>query len=402
MKASSTLLLLAALALPMRAQPAPASNPPVPSPPPCDVAIHEEAPPLAPTPLIEAARPHGIAFGSEVSYFRPWPIAEAYKSIVAREFALITPGNEMKWSWVHPRRDAYDFGFADCLLHFADAHGLHVRGHNLVWHDQLPGWLLELKADRDTWEEVLHEHIRTVVGHFRKEFPGRVPQWDVVNEPIADGPCIERHLCTLRPSIWKEHLGDDYVALALRFAREADPDARLYINEVDLEMPGERGDLRRKALLDLVSNLQKSGVPLDGIGFEAHLGITPENAPIPELPQFFAEVAAHGLDIAVTELDVRIDPEPSLSDLKEQAHVYRNVMEACLGQPRCKTFVYWGFSDFGHWLAGQHAAPVDEALKPKVLWTGTLEMLKNHPRLAREGPPTIAAAPQSPTEDEGK
>ena len=179
-----------------------------------------EPPSPTPTPSLRSlAQARGIAIGAAVGpqYLRDEP---AYAETLGREFSMLTPENAMKFGLVHPDRDRYDFTDADYIVDFAEAHGMQVRGHNLVWHFQLPTWLTEGTWTRDELIAILHEHITTVVGHYR----GRVAAWDVVNEAVGDDG-------SLRDTIWLRGIGPEYVDMAFRWAHEADPDALLFYND---------------------------------------------------------------------------------------------------------------------------------------------------------------------------
>ena len=122
--------------------------------------------------------------------------------------------NEAKWNVLHPGPDRYNFSEADRLARFAVAHGMRMRGHTLIWHAENPEWLKALSPTRGEAKAILRDHIFTVVGHFRRKFPGLITQWDVVNEAIDND-------ATRRRNVWQRWIGDDYVALAFKWARKA-------------------------------------------------------------------------------------------------------------------------------------------------------------------------------------
>src|SRR5690348_11165511 len=165
----------------------------------------------------------GIHVGSAVSYSALTTDAQ-YAQILGQQFSAITPENEMKWVSIEPQQGVYTFGQADAEVQFAEQHHQLVRGHNLVWHSQLPDWLTGGSFTNDQLAAILKQHIFTEVGHFR----GKIWQWDVVNEPFnEDG--------TLRTTMWYNALGPNYIADALRWAHEADPRAKLFLNDYNIE-----------------------------------------------------------------------------------------------------------------------------------------------------------------------
>jgi endo-1,4-beta-xylanase len=276
-----------------------------------------------------------------------------YKAAIAREFNTVTPENVMKWETVEPQQGVTDFSQGDALLRFARANRQAVRGHTLVWHSQLPTWLTSGTFTNQQLEAILRRHIFEEAGHFR----GRIYAWDVVNEAFnEDG--------TLRDTIWLRALGPDYIAKAFIWAHKADPHARLYYNDYNLESIGPKSD----AALALVKQLKARHVPIDGVGFQGHLGI-----PYP-YPDTFGDnlqrFAAAGFDVAITEADVRMVLPVTPEKLATQATYFGDMMRSCVAVRRCVTFTLWGFTDKYSWVpgffAGEGAAtPLDEAFQPK-------------------------------------
>jgi endo-1,4-beta-xylanase len=267
----------------------------------------------------------------------------AYRERLITRFTSVTPENGMKWAEIQPERGRFDFRAADAVVRFARRTGKRVRGHPLVWDEQLPAWL----EDRD-WRPrelraVLRRHVRTVAGHYR----GRVAEWDVVNEPLADDGRWERN-------VWYRTLGPSYVSIAFRAARRADPGARLFLNEIG----AERGR-KSAALLVLARELKRRGVPIDGVGFQHH---TPGNAAPSRarLRALFRTTRRLGLAAAITELDVP-DTEAGL-----QARVYGRVASACAAAPNCTGVTVWGVTDRWSWTGSDsEALPYDEDGRPK-------------------------------------
>jgi endo-1,4-beta-xylanase len=280
-----------------------------------------------------------------------------YAQKLGQQFSSVTPENVMKWETVEPQQGVANYAEADRLVAFAQAHHMMVRGHNLVWHSQLPAWLTQgIAAGSYTnaqLTQILHDHITAEVSHFR----GQVYAWDVVNEPLnEDG--------TLRHTIWYDALGPDYIAQALRWAHAADPNATLYVNDYNLEWIGPKSN----GMFALAQQMLAEGAPLDGIGFESHLDI---RSGFPgDMAQNMQRFAALGLDEAVTEADVRINLPATRAELEQQASYYTQLVQACLADDRCVSYTVWGFTDRHSWVpgffAGEGAACLyDENLAPK-------------------------------------
>jgi endo-1,4-beta-xylanase len=305
-----------------------------------------------------------IQIGAAVAA-RPLQSEALYTETLAREFSMLTPENAMKFESLHPDRDRYDFGNADAIVDFAEAHGMQVRGHTLVWHNQLPRWLTEGNWTRDELIEILREHIMTVVGRYR----GRVVAWDVVNEAVADDGS------SLRDSIWLRGIGPEYIDMAFRWAHEADPDALLFYNDWGGEGQGPKCD----AIYALVRDLWQRDVPIHGVGLQMHVGL--DACPEPQdVAANMERLAALGLEVHITEMDVRIDLPATQEELDEQARVYRDMLQVCLSAENCTGFVLWGFTDSHSWIPdffqGCGAALIfDKAYHPKPGCNALMDVL---------------------------
>jgi endo-1,4-beta-xylanase len=275
-----------------------------------------------------------------------------YREELAREFSSVTPENAMKWDFTEPQRGRFDFSDGDAIVGFAEQHGMRVRGHTLVWHVQNPAWLRDGHFSRAQMVDALRRHIQTVVSHFR----GRVATWDVVNEILADDG-------SLRKSLWLRRIGPEYVAMAFRFAHQADPGATLFINEIGAEGQGPKSD----ALYRLVRDLRAQGVPVGGVGFESHMSLDGEP---PSFPGTLQRFAALGVKVEVTEADVRVRLPASSAALDVQGADYAEALRDCASVPACSGFTVWGFTDLHSWIPenqpGYGAATVlDDKLNPK-------------------------------------
>ncbi|MFC4852346.1 endo-1,4-beta-xylanase [Actinophytocola glycyrrhizae] len=264
-----------------------------------------------------------------------------YRARVGTEFNSITAENVMKWEVVEPERGQLDFSAADELMTAARRNGQQVRGHTLVWHNQLPAWLTQgvESGDIDATElrGILRRHIIDEVGHFR----GRIHQWDVANEVIDDNG-------QLRDTIWLRELGPGYIADAFRWAHQADPRAKLFLNDYNVEGISAKSD----AYLALARDLLRQRVPVHGFGAQGHYGVQYGFHSASEVAANFARFEKLGLETAVTEADVRMIMPTDNVKLQAQAQGYSVLLQGCLLARRCNSFTVWGFTDKYSWVPG--------------------------------------------------
>jgi endo-1,4-beta-xylanase len=303
--------------------------------------------------LRSAAQTHGFLVGASAE-LKPLETDPAYAQTLAQEYNVLTPENAMKFEPLRPTRSRFAFADADKIVNFTSVHGMKLRGHTLVWHERLPRWLVDGNFSSDEVSAILREHIETVMGHYR----GRVYAWDVVNEAIDDQG-------GLRQTFWSNMLGSDYIAQAFTLARAADPQATLLYNDYG----GEALGVKSESIYGLLKSLKERGVPIDGVGLQSHFLL--EQPPrMSEVAANVRRLAALGLEIQITELDVRIFMPPNENKLQDQAQIYRAYLDACLAVANCNTFVTWGFTDKYSWIPqffpGYGAAlPFDEAYRQK-------------------------------------
>lgn len=261
----------------------------------------------------------------------PMVADEAYARVLfGGNFGAITTENALKWKGVHPQVGTYDFHEGDALVTLAERHGLKIHGHTLVFGEANPRWVRELP--REQLEQVMLDHIKTVAGHYK----GKMFSWDVVNEPFDDDEWDQ-----LRPNLWQKAMGESYIAKAFRAAHEADPDALLFINDYGLEEDSERWD----AMFDLVTKLQDDGVPVHGVGFQAHVYERGDKIDLQSLRNHIRDLANVGLKARISEMDVYIE-----DGTDTQAEQYSQVLGICLEEPNCVSFTTWGVSDRYDWF----------------------------------------------------
>lgn len=263
-----------------------------------------------------------------------------------KEFGQQTPANAMKWGVVEPTTQGqYNFAPGDAFVKYAQANKQLIRCHNLVWNSQLPTYITNRSwspADNATLQAIMKEHINGVVSHFKDVCYA----WDVVNEPLNDGDG------SFKEGPFLSAIGPEYVAIAFELASQAvkatGKDIKLYVNEYNNEYPGAK----TTALVNLVKNIKSRGIQLDGVGFESHfiVGQTPDRASQVAAKNQFT---ALGVDVAVTELDVRFSSlPPTQAQLQQQATDYVNSVGSCLDVKRCVGVTVWDFEDKYSWIPG--------------------------------------------------
>lgn len=289
----------------------------------------------------------------------------AYARVLAREFNMVTPENAMKMGPLRPNRETFNYAPADAIVDFAEANEMAVRGHALVWHNQVPSWVADGSWSREQLIEILEDHIKAVAGHYK----GRITAWDVVNEAVADDG-------TMRSTIWMDTIGPEYIAMAFRWAHEADPDARLFYNDYSAEGMGGKSN----AVYKLVKDLLEEDVPIHGVGLQMHVthNASPSAA---DVKVNIERLGALGMEVHITEMDVRIPLPATESKLTQQADVYQTVMEVCLEAWNCTSFVLWGFTDRYSWIPGWYegygsALIFDEDLAPKFAYEALQNALR--------------------------
>jgi endo-1,4-beta-xylanase len=274
----------------------------------------------------------------------------AYAELIRQQCNIVVAENAMKWGALRPSAETFRFDDADALMVFAEANKMKVRGHNLAWHEWNPKWL-ETEVTAANARQVLVTHIRTVVGRYA----GRIHSWDVVNEAIdvkdgrPDG---------LRNSVWLRLIGDDYLELAFRTAREADAKALLTYNDYGFEAETAEAEQKRAAVLGLLRRLVGRGVPIDAVGVQSHIDAVSDKGPKygAGLAGFIVAARELGLQVFVTEMDV--NDRAVVADTKVRdaavAGAYKQYLGLALADPAVRAVLTWGITDRHTWL--DHAA----------------------------------------------
>ncbi|MFG3137422.1 endo-1,4-beta-xylanase [Streptomyces sp. NPDC048211] len=304
----------------------------------------------------EAATTLGASAAAKGRYFGTAVAANhlgesAYASTLDTEFTMVTPENEMKWDAVEASRNSFSFGSADQIVSHAQGKGMKVRGHTLVWHSQLPGWVSGLAAT--DLRSAMNNHINQVMAHYK----GKIYAWDVVNEAYQDGSSGAR-----RSSPFQDKLGNGFIEEAFRTARAADSGAKLCYNDYNTDGQNAKSN----AVYAMVKDFKQRGVPIDCVGFQSHFN---SNSPVPSDYQAnLQRFADLGVDVQITELDI----EGSGS---AQAASYTKVVNACLAVTRCNGITVWGIPDKYSWRSSGTPLLFDDNYGKKPAYTAVLAAL---------------------------
>nr|QNS31435.1 XYN9 [Ceratobasidium cereale] len=285
--------------------------------------------------LHQLAKAHGRYFGTATDQL--WNINDSkYLSLTGNpsEFGVNTPGNQLKWDATERSRNSFTYTNADYEVNWAKSHSQAIRGHTFVWHSQLPSWVSNGGFNSATLTSIIQNHVANVAGRYK----GKLYAWDVANEVFNDDG-------TWRNSVYYKTLGTSFVAIALRAARAADPNAKLYINDYNIEWIGAKSN----AMYSFVQTLKSQGVPIDGVGFQAHLIVNSFDRSLQPNFQRFANL---GLDVAITELDIRMTLPATSALLASQAENYKYVVNSCVAVSRCVGITTWDTSDDHSWVPG--------------------------------------------------
>jgi endo-1,4-beta-xylanase len=307
------------------------------------------APPGNTSTLAGAAAARGKYFGTAIAAYK---LGDAtYSAIAKREFSMITAENEMKMDATEPSRGQFAFTNGDRIASFARSGGQRLRGHTLAWHSQQPGWMQSLSGG--DLRQALINHVTGVATHYR----GQVYAWDVVNEAFADGGGGGRRDSNL------QRTGNDWIEVAFRAARAADPGAKLCYNDYNID---NWSDAKTQAVYRMVQDFRSRGVPIDCVGLQSHFNSA---SPVPSNYQTtISSFAARGGEVQITELDVALSGSA-------QPDAYRRVVSACLAVSRCAGITVWGVRDSDSWRASSNPLLFDGSGNRKAAYTAVLSTL---------------------------
>jgi GH35 family endo-1,4-beta-xylanase len=295
---------------------------------------------------------------------------------IGTQFNLLVAENEMKFDALQPSRGEFNFWAADNLVNFAERNKMTVRGHCLAWHQQVPEWVSsDGKKNDKNWTraealELLKIHISQVMNHFK----GKVVEWDVVNECLDDNQTSIRSNpdgYDLRATVWQRAIGNDYIDSAFVYARQADPDALLYLNDYGVELQGKA---KTTAFYNLAMRLKKAGIPIDGVGLQCHFSIGEVDSV--KLDNTIARFEEAGLKCIITELDMGV-PSTTDKDLEEQARLYRVITDIVLNHDNCPSMVIWGLKDNDSWRSESNPLLYDASLSKKPAYYAVRSALRH-------------------------
>ncbi|PNS15953.1 hypothetical protein CAC42_4354 [Sphaceloma murrayae] len=334
-----------------------------------------------PSGLAKAFKARGRNFlGTALTLRSPADTQEAAIYNNRADFNSFTPENAMKWESTQPARNNFTFAQADAFINYATENKYQTHCHTLVWHSQLPTWVSSGGFDNATLIQIMREHITAVAGRYK----GQCTRWDVVNEGKPSSRILTlNENGTYRESVFYNTIGEAYIPIAFRIAHEVDPKAKLFYNDYNLEYAEEKA-LGAQRIVKLV---QSYGVKIDGVGLQCHLaseatatapGPTPDEAVLTKALQLYT---SQGVNVAYTEIDVRMNTPSTPAKLAVQAAAYERIARSCLDVKRCVGMTLWGVSDKYSWIPGvfpsEGAALVwDENYQKKPAYAGFLKGIK--------------------------
>lgn len=345
---------------------------------------------------------------------------DAYQANIKAQYDIVTPENCMKPQPIHPSEDTYNFKTTDAMVDWCEKNGLKVWGHTLAWHAQTPAWFFQavnpktveaqparrqgggfdpnaprLSMDK-MWEnsikgdlaskkvalERLEKHIKTVVGRYK----GRIIGWDVFNESIIDGG--DGMTEGLRNFSWYKVAGPEVLTKAFKWAHQADPKAKLYYNDYNIEQGAVQNKGKHASSMLLLKRLIKEGAPITGVGIQGHWHLDTNLADVEKAIENYASL---GLKVSITELDVTATGDNSgafgvnqgdrkipAENYQKQAEVYKKLFEIFMRHSNVvERVTFWGLSDTRSWRRGQDALLFDGQLNPKPAFKAVIEASKS-------------------------
>lgn len=301
------------------------------------------------------------------------------KTLLNKEFNSLTAENDMKMASMFTGPDTYDFSKGDAIVNYAKTNGFRVHGHALVWHASIPNWLKNYGGTDAEFEAQVKGYIKATVAHFAtfKTDAGKpiVESWDVVNEHFTSDATN---------AIFYTRMGADYVSKCFKWAREADPNVKLFYNDYSLSSQSTKAT----QVVDMVSSFKANNIPIDGIGMQMHIDY--QYPDLNTLKSNVSLLANTGLLIHFSELDMTVNKDKSLTSFttqrsNAQKERYKNVALVYKTIPASQQFgvTFWGVRDTDSWLLNFHNNPAewpllfDASYNYKPAFFGFLEGLTN-------------------------
>lgn len=273
-----------------------------------------------------------------------------FRVVLNNDFNSITAENDMKMANMFVGPNSFDFSDGDAIVAYAKANGMRVHGHALIWHPNyaIPDWLENFSGTDAEFEAHIENYVKTTVEHFALEVDANgnsiVAAWDVVNEYFDDNGDV-------RSTLFTQRMGSDYIERIFQWAREADPNVKLFYN--DYNIAGQTN--KRSSILSMANSFQNSGIPIDGIGMQMHLSSAWPSQQ--EVTQAITDVAGSNLLVHISELDIGINPNDDINSLtveraQEQEALYNHVSSeysSIVPSSQQYGITVWGVRDQDSW-----------------------------------------------------
>lgn len=299
--------------------------------------------------LKEAGQCSGRLVGAALSTKH---LGEAEYASNALEFDYVTAEDEMKWDATEPTRNQFSFTKGDQILDFATRNGMKVKGHTLVWYNQLPSWVSGI-SDATELRSVMVNHIQGVMLHYK----GKVAAWDVVNEAWDDTDPTK-----LRDSVFSRILGKTYIDDAFTAARAADPSAKLFYNDYATDGLGAKAN----SVYEMVKDLKARNIPIDGVGMQMHWRVMGSTLTAAEFASNMQRLVDLGVEVVISEMDVQLCKGGTF---EEQSARFHDMVAACVAQPKCTAVTFWGITDKYSWLNARTDLGCAAGVTPRpLLW----------------------------------
>ena len=275
-----------------------------------------------------------------------------YSAVYTKEFNSVTAENAMKMKSIFKGIDSegnlnLDWTNSDLIVDFAEANGINVHGHTLIWHESIPDFLKTFTGTNQEFESIIEKYITAVVSRYK----GKISSWDVVNEAIAD------ETSDLRASVFVERMGADYVKKCFQYARNADQEVKLFYNDYNLVF-----DLQKqKGAFEIIDDLMANNL-IDGVGYQMHIDY---NFPNKQALQTATDlIVKRKLLVHFSELDVKTNPKGAIAEFTEkrnnaQAQKVYEVVEVYNAIPTENKYALtvWGLKDDDSWVTPRYGFP---------------------------------------------